>query len=67
MAGESLSRVGDYISIFKLIPGPHGKFDIRIDGELVAEHRHEPNAHLFPDLQDLLKAIEERVPKKAPA
>ena len=48
-------------------PAPHGKFDIRIDGELVAEHRHEPNAHLFPDLQDLLKAIEERVPKKAPA
>ena len=67
MAGECLSRMGDHISFFKLIPGPHGKFDIRIDGELVAEHRHEPNAHIFPDLQDLLKAIEERVHKKAPA
>ena len=67
MAGESLSQMGDHISFFKLIPGPHGKFDIRINGELVAEHRHEPNAHIFPDLQDLLKAIEDRIPKKAPA
>ena len=67
MAGESLSRMGDHISFFKLIPGPHGKFDIRINGELVGEHRHEPNAHIFPDLQDLLKAIEDRVSKKAPA
>lgn len=61
MAGEALNRVGDHISSFKLIPGGHGKFDIRINGELVAEHRHEPNAHIFPDLQDLLKAVNERV------
>jgi predicted Rdx family selenoprotein len=61
MAGEALSRVGEHIGAFKLIPGPHSKFDIRIDGELVAEHRHEPNAHIFPDLQDLLKAVNERV------
>ena len=67
MAGEALSRVGDHISSFRLIPGPHGKFDVRIDGELVAEHRHEPNAHIFPDLQDLLKAINQRVEKASPA
>jgi hypothetical protein len=42
-------------------------FDIRIDGELVAEHRHEPDAHIFPDLQDLLKSINERIKKQAPA
>jgi predicted Rdx family selenoprotein len=65
MAGEALSRVGDHIDSFKLVPGPHGKFDIRIDGDLVAEHRHEPNAHIFPDLQDLLKAINQRVQKTA--
>lgn len=60
MAGEALSRVGDHISVFKLTPGPHGKFDVIIDGDLVAEHRHEPNAHLFSDLQDLMGAIAER-------
>ena len=60
MAGEALSRAGEHISTFKLTPGPHGKFDVIIDGEVVAEHRHEPNAHLFPDLQDLMKAISER-------
>ncbi len=67
MAGETLSRVGEHISQFKLVPSPHGKFDVRIDGELVAEHRHEPDAHLFPDLQDLLKAIDQRIGKRSPA
>ena len=61
MAGEALSRAGDHIDSFKLIPGPHGKFDVHIDGELVGEHRHEENAHLFPDIELLLKAIKERV------
>ena len=67
MAGEALSRVGEHISFFKLIPGPHGKFDVRIDGELVAEHRHEPYAHIFSDLEDLLKSINQRVEREAPA
>ena len=61
MAGEALSRAGENIENFKLTPGPHGKFDVIIDGDVVAEHRHEPDAHLFPDLQDLMKAIGERV------
>ncbi len=65
MAGEALSRIGESINSFKLIPGPHGKFDIRIDGNLVAEHRHEPNAHIFPDLQDLLKHIDLRIGNKS--
>ncbi len=56
-----MSRVGEHISTFKLTPGPHGKFDVIIDGDVVAEHRHEPDAHIFPDLQDLMKAIQERV------
>ena len=56
-----MSRVGEHISTFKLTPGPHGKFDVIIDGEVVAEHRHEPNAHIFPDLQDLMKEIQQRV------
>ena len=55
-----MSRAGEQISSFKLTPGPHGKFDVIVDGEVVAEHRHEPNAHIFPDLQDLMKAIEQR-------
>jgi len=47
--------------VFKLTPGPHGKFDVIVNGTVVADHRHEPNAHIFPDLQDLMKAINERV------
>jgi predicted Rdx family selenoprotein len=61
MAGEALSRKGQHIESFRLIPGGHGKFDVRINGDLVAEHRHEPNAHIFPDLQDLLKALDQRI------
>ena len=64
MAGEALNRVGGHISAFRLVPGPHGKFDVRINGELVAEHRHEPDAHIFPDLQDLLKGINQRIESK---
>jgi len=63
MAGEALSRAGEYISHFKLTPGPHGKFDVIVDGKVVAEHRHEPNAHIFPDLQDLMKVINARIGK----
>ena len=65
MAGDTLNRRGDHIESFRLIPGSHGKFDVRINGELVAEHRHEPDAHIFPDLQDLVKAIDERLNAKS--
>ena len=58
--------MGGHIASFKLIPGPHGKFDIRINGELIAEHRHEPNAHIFPELEDLLKGISQREEKTTP-
>ena len=57
MAGEALNRASNVITEFKLTPGPHGKFDLIIDGDIVAEHRHEPDAHIFPDLQDLMNAI----------
>ena len=60
MAGEALGRAGGDIESFRLVPSGHGKFHISIDGELVASHRHEPDAHIFPDLQDLMRAIEER-------
>ena len=56
-----MSRAGGHIASFKLTPGPHGKFDVVVDGQVIAEHRHEPNAHIFPDLQDLMKVINTRV------
>ena len=56
-----MSRADEHIASFKLTPGPHGKFDVIADGEIVAEHRHEPNAHIFPDIQDLMKAINSRL------
>ena len=61
MAGEALSRAGDHIGSVKLIPSEHGKFHISIDGMLVAWHRHEPDAHIFPDLQNLMKAVNDRI------
>ena len=60
MAGEALNRVGERIQSFKLVPSEHGKFHITIDGDLVASHRHEPDAHIFPDLQDMMAAIYDR-------
>ena len=60
MAGEALNRVGERIESFKLVPGEHGKFHITIDGDLVAWHRHELDAHIFPDLQDMMAAIYDR-------
>ena len=56
-----MSRAGEHIASFKLTPGPHGKFDVIVDGKVVAEHRHEPNAHIFPDLEDLMKAFDTRI------
>ncbi len=61
MAGEALNRAGERIESFKLIPSGHGKFHVGIDGELVAWHRHEPDAHIFPDLQDVMEEISRRV------
>ncbi len=63
MAGEALNRAGERIESFRLIPSEHGKFHISIDGDLVAWHRHEPDAHIFPDLQDMMAAIDERIGK----
>ena len=63
MAGEALNRAGkagEKVESFKLVPSEHGKFHITTDSELVAWHRHEPDAHIFSDLQDLMKAIDER-------
>ncbi len=56
-----MSRVGESIATFTLIPGEHGKFDVRIDGELIASHQHLPDTHLFPDLQDLMEALNQRI------
>ena len=56
-----MSRAGEHITSFRLTPGPHGKFDVIVDGVVVAEHRHEPDAHIFPDLQDLMSTINSRI------
>ncbi len=63
MAGEALNRAGERIESFRLIPSEHRKFHISINGDLVAWHRHEPDAHIFPDLQDMMAAIDERIAK----
>ena len=59
MADEALNRRGENISSFKLTPGPRRKFYVIIDGQIVAGHRHDPNALIFPNLEDMMKAIAE--------
>ena len=61
MAGEALSGHGESIAEFTLVPSAHGMFHIFVDDELVASHQHLPDAHLFPDLQDMMAAILARV------
>lgn len=65
MKREACDMVGGILNIeiesFKLVPGDHGKFHVTIDGELVTWHRYESDAHIFPDLQDLMRAIEVRL------
>jgi len=61
MAGEALSGHGESIAEFTLVPSTHGMFHIFVDDELVASHQHLPDAHLFPDLQDMMAAILARV------
>ena len=61
MAGEALSRTGEHISEFTLVPSDHGKFHIYVNDELVASHQHLPDAHLFPDLEDMMAAILARI------
>jgi predicted Rdx family selenoprotein len=61
MAGEALSRNGDSIAEFNLIPSTHGLFHIYVDDELIASHQHLPDAHLFPDLQEMMAAILARI------
>ena len=61
MAGEALSRAGEHVESFTLIPSDHGKFHIYINEELVASHQHLPDAHLFPDLQEMMSAIFQRL------
>ena len=61
MAGEALSRNGESIAEFTLVPSTRGMFHIFVDDELVASHQHLPDARPFPDLQDMMAAILARV------
>ena len=61
MAGEALSRNGDSTAEFNLIPSTHGMFHIYVNDELVASHQHLPDAHLFPDLKDMMAATLARI------
>lgn len=61
MAGEALSRTGEHIAEFNLIPSVHGMFHIYVNDELVASHQHLPDAHIFPDLEDMMAAILSRI------
>ena len=55
-----MSRMGDNVASVKLIPGPHAKFDVRIDGKLVGEHTHGPNhEQYFPETLDILQQFNE--------
>ena len=47
MGAEILTRLGDNVASLKLIPGSHGVFDVRINGQLVGEHTHDFAVNLY--------------------
>ena len=61
MGGDGVSGVGESRAAVTRIRRVHGKVDVRLDGELVASHQHLADAHLFPDLQDLMEALNKRI------
>ena len=61
LAGELLTRLGQHLAAVRLVPGGHGLFDIRVDGEKVMGHEHRPDQHYFPDAQELLPLLYQRL------
>ena len=62
MTGEILTRMGDNVASIKLIPGSHGVFDVRINGQLIGEHTHGSNhEQYFPENLDRLQKFDEIV------
>ena len=61
MGGVALTSRGDEHRVLQHVPSGHGKFHITIDDELVAFNEHRPDAHLFPDLQEMMKSINKRI------
>jgi predicted Rdx family selenoprotein len=62
MTGEILTWVGEHIGSIKLIPGPHGRFDVRGEGDLIGERTHGPiDARYFPEALEGLRELNEYV------
>lgn len=61
MGGRHSPAEAANIESFKHVPSGHGKFHMTINDELVAFNEHRPDAHLFPDLQDMMKSINKRI------
>ena len=52
---------GESVAEFTQVPGARGMFHIFVDDEPVAPRQRPPDAHPFPDLQDMMAAILARV------
>lgn len=62
-ADAILKEFGPELSGLRLVPGDHGVYDVEIDGNLVFSL---DEATRFPETQDLIRTIRERLgPKKA--
>ena len=58
MAGDALSRTDERISEFSMISSVHSMFvHIYVNEELIASHQRLPDAHILPDLEDMMAAI----------
>ena len=67
MASELLSRYGEQIEVFRLVPAEHGKFHVYINGDLALAHAHRPDQHYFPDLPETLTKVRQALGVSAPA
>ena len=58
-ADAILQQFGQRITDLRLVPGDHGVYDVRLDGDLIFSL---DKAERFPEASDLIEGIRSRLP-----
>ncbi|HII40757.1 MAG TPA: SelT/SelW/SelH family protein [Thermoplasmata archaeon] len=58
-ADAILKQFGQRITDLRLVPGDHGVYDVRLDGDLIFSL---DKAERFPEASDLIEGIRSRLP-----
>ncbi len=62
-ADALLKEFGERLTALRLVPGDHGVYDVRLDGELIYSLDKEEH---FPEAGDLIEAIRAKIPTPGP-